>query len=315
MFADDSPLAITLVATLSQARSERDKKTVYPGEVRWQGSTFPVEVTLRGNRRLNREVCAFLPLRLNFDKKGVANSVFEGQTDLKLVVRCRADSRHADYLRSEFLIYKALNLLTPLSYSVRWVDVTYADSDKRMEDRTEGAFFVERLGRLAKRNGGESVAVEKIEVAQLDAPAAALLNLFQFLIANPDYSMISPPPSGECCHNAKLVTGPNPNTYTPMIYDFDSSGAISAKYAVSSAVLKIDKVTERVYMGYCEQNGDLPNARAQLLALRAQLIAVSSDDTFLSQAKKARIMRFLQTGFEILADDRTFERKVVGACR
>ena len=315
LFADDAPLAITLAAPLSQTRSERDKSALYPGEVRWASRSFPVELTLRGNRRLSRKVCAFPPLRLNFDSKTTSGSVFEGQSDIKLVVQCREGELYADYLRAEYLMYKALNVLTPLSYQVRWVDVTYTDTDGEMKNRLEGAFFVERKGELAKRNGRKSVDVEKIGIGALDLPAAALLNLFQFVIANPDYSLTTGPAGDECCHNAKLVTGPTQGTYTPLIYDFDSSGAINTKYARPPAVLDIKKVTDRLYMGYCEEGVALDDARARILANQAQLIGVFTADPLLSSGKKSRLIAFLEQGFEILGDDARFKRVIVSRCR
>ncbi len=315
LFASDTPLEITLSAPLSQARSERDKSAVYPGEVRWDTRTFPVEVTLRGNRRLNRKVCAYPPLRLNFDKKTTADSVFDGQTNLKLVVQCGDGTLHADYLRAEYLMYKALNVLTPLSYQARWINVTYTDTDGQMEDRSEGAFFVERTGRLAKRKGRKSAEVGTIRIDELDLPSAALVNLFQFVIANPDYSLTTAPAGDECCHNAKLVTGPTQGTYTPLIYDFDSSGAINTKYARPPLVLDIKKVTDRIYMGYCDENGVLDDARARMLAAREEIIGVFTADPVLSPRKKSRVVDFLERGFEILSDDGRFRKVVLNRCR
>lgn len=315
LFKDETPLAITLVAPLSQAKAERDKSAIYPGEVRIEESALPVEITLRGNRRLNRKVCAYPPLRLEFKKQTASHSIFDGQSDLKLVVQCRDGLVYADYLRAEYLIYKALNLLTPLSYQVRWVDVTYVDSAGEMKDRVEGAFFVERKGRLAERNGREVADLPGIEIKELDQPAAALLDLFQFVIANPDYSLTTAPPGDECCHNAKLLTGTTPGTYTPLIYDFDSAGAINAKYAVPAANLDIRKVTDRFYMGYCEGNDVLQDARARILAAKSQMLDLFTADPLMSPGRKSRLIEFMTDGFDILGDDKRFTKNIVNRCR
>ena len=315
LFAAGSALAITLSAPLSRAKSERDKSAVYPGTVLSEGNTFPVELTLRGNRRLNRKVCSYPPLRLDFDKQATTGTVFEHQRDLKLVVQCRSGTQYADYLRAEYLIYKALNVLTPLSYAARWVDVTYIDTDGKMKDRVEGAFFVERKGRLAKRNGRKVADKPGIKISELDLPAAALLDLFQFVVANPDYSFTTAPPGDECCHNAKLLAAPTPGSYTPLIYDFDSSGAINAKYAVPAANLSIKKVTDRFYMGYCEGNASLADARTRILASQTQVLELFAADPLLSARSKSRLIPFLTKGFEILSDDDRFTKNIINRCR
>lgn len=315
LFASNAPLAITLSGPFTQAKSERDKSAVYPAEVRSEGGTFPVELTLRGNRRLKKNVCAYPPLRVEFEKSAVKQSVFKHQTDLKLVVRCRDGAMYADYLRAEYLIYKALNVLTPLSFEARWIDVRFVDTNGKMKDRLEGAFFVERKSRLAKRNGRKVVDMPGINLTELDFPAAVLLDLFQFVVANPDYSFTTAPPGDECCHNAKLLMGPRPGSYTPLIYDFDSSGAINTKYAVPAANLPIKKVTDRYYMGYCEANDAAKDARTRILAARAQVLELFNSDPLLSAGMKSRLMKFMTAGFDILSDDKGFARQIIGRCR
>jgi len=315
LFASDAPLAITLTGPLSQAKRERDKSAVYAAEVRSEGRSFPVQLTLRGNRRLNKKVCAYPPLRVEFEKAAVTETLFEHQSDLKLVVQCRDGAVYADYLRAEYLIYKALNLLTPLSFQARWIDATFTDVDRKMDDRVEGAFFVERKSRLAKRTGRKVVDMPGINLTELDFPAAALLDLFQFVIANPDYSFTTAPPGDECCHNAKLLIGPKPGSYTPLIYDFDSSGAIKTKYAVPAPNLPIKKVTDRYYMGYCEANDAAKDARTRLLASRAEVIELFATDRVLSARMKSRLIKFMTTGFDILSDDGLFTRQIINRCR
>jgi hypothetical protein len=315
LFASDAPLAITLTAPLSRAKDERDKAAVYAGEIRSEGRTFPLELTLRGNRRLSKKTCAYPPLRVEFEKTAVKETIFEHQSDLKLVVQCRDGAMYADYLRAEYLIYRALNLLTPLSFDVRWVDVAFIDSDRKMKDRAEGAFFVERKSRLAKRNGREVADMPGIRISELDLPAAALLDLFQFVVANPDYSFTTAPPGDECCHNAKLLTGPTPGSYTPLIYDFDSAGAINTKYAVPAANLRIKKVTDRYYMGYCEANDVLKEARARILASRAQVLELFNNDPLLGSSMKSRLINFMTKGFDILSDDARFTKHIINRCR
>ncbi|MCB1693292.1 MAG: hypothetical protein KDI19_11035 [Pseudomonadales bacterium] len=313
LFESDAPLALTVTADLSKAERERDKEAKYPGTVQISGKQFEVDVELRGNRRLNPQICRHPPLRLDFRKKEIDDTLLDHQNDIKLVVQCQPGSRFADYVRAEFLVYKAMNLLTPLSYRVRWVDATFVDTSGRGE-RTEGAFFVERKSRLAKRNELDAADLQHISVDQLAAKHAALVNLFQYVIANPDYSLIAPPPGDDCCHNAKLLTD-GKGTFEPVIYDFDSAGVVDASYAVPAAGLGIRRVTDRTYRGYCIHNEALTGARAALLQKAQQIIGLFRDDPLLGTRQKNRSTRFLEKSFEHLTKDRLFERYIVSRCR
>lgn len=315
LFDNEGPLSLTLVAPFSEAMADRDKSIAYPGELRAGDTVFAIDLSLRGNRRLNKAVCRYPPLRVDFKKEQIKDTVFDKQNDVKLVVQCNSGSRYADYLRAEYLIYKSLNLLTPLSYQARWVEVTFVDPEGKMKDRTEGAFFVERKSRLAKRNDLEAADVVSIRIRELNQDAAALLSLFQFVIANPDYSLVASPPGEECCHNAKLLAGPEPGFYTPVIYDFDSAGTVDADYAIPADGLGINKVTQRLFRGYCDHNERLAAARAKMIESEAAIIALFESDPVLGAGKKRQASRFLARGFDQLKDEKDFERNVINRCR
>ncbi|XOV88837.1 MAG: hypothetical protein ACFHX7_02885 [Pseudomonadota bacterium] len=314
LFESDAPIAFRLEGPVTTWTAERDKEKAYPGRISWEGESFPVEVTLRGNHRLKKSSCRYPPLRLEFDKEVRSDTIFDKQKDIKLVVQCKPGGRFLDYLRVEYLTYQALALLTPLSYQARWVELTYVDTDGEQEPRVEPAFFVERKARLAKRVGLETTDVERISVDALDADQAALIALFQFVIANADYSMVAPPPGDVCCHNAKLLIDAD-NRYIPVIYDFDSAGLVDASYALPAGMLGQTDVRQRFYRGYCAHNDAVTRARDQLLALQTRLTALFDSDPLLSNRQKKKAVKFLDAGFDILKTPRRFDREIIGECR
>ena len=243
LFESDAPLAFDLTGPLRTMSLERDKSKAYPGQLQLGDKVLNVELTMRGNRRLDKTVCKYPPLKLAFNKDETKDTLFEKQKDIKLVVQCSNGSRYDDYLRTEFLIYKAFNLVTPANYRVRWVTVTYKDSEHG-GDYVAPAFLIERKARLAKRLGLETTDVARIKVSELDAYQAALAALFEYMVANPDYSMLVGPPGDECCHNAKLLMTPS-HTYLPVIYDFDNTGVVDAKYAIPPDGLPIRSAQAR----------------------------------------------------------------------
>jgi len=315
LFSSDDDLNIQLTAEFRLLSSQRDKTRLYPGQLKVNNIEVPVDIRVRGNFRLKKETCRFPPLSVDFKKnKDLKDSPFAKQQDLKLVVQCKPGKVYLSYLRAEFLTYKALNMLTDMSYRVRWVEVTYTDQATGKQTGTRSAFFVEKKKRVAKRNGLKTVKGHvRIAPEELKANQAALLDLFQFIIGNTDYSLIRSTDPTDCCHNAKLLRTKE-GIYVPGIYDFDNTGLVNASYAQVSPELRIRKVTNRLYRGYCRDAAVMSAAREQLLSNQEKILALFTEDAKLGKRRK-RSKQYLGKSFEIIAKQSEYTKKITNACR
>lgn len=314
LFESDMTLPIILTGPFKVINKERDKTKQYTGSLKIANNVVDVQFRPRGNNRLKKKVCSSAPLKILFDKQSSPATVFDNQSELKLVVLCRQTSRYQDYIRIEYLIYKLLNKITEKSYRARWVDIVYQDTDQNVTPRREKGFFIEQKKRMAKRLDLNTVDVKKIKLKQIDPEQAALLALFQFVISNADYSLLTSIAGKNCCHNAKLLLDKN-DDHIPFIYDFDSSGLVNPSYAIPSASLPITRVTHRLYRGYCRHNESLKAAREQLIASSDELIVLFESDPILSSRAKPKAVKFLRKSFKLLENDKQYSKNITGACR
>lgn len=314
LFETKETVRFVLEGNFRLMQRERDKTVAYPGKVVHNGTTYDVDISLRGNRRLSKEVCDYPPLRLDFSKKQIKDTIFDKQDDVKLVVQCDDPGRYADYLRTEYLAYAAISLVTLNNYRARWAEITYRDTDDPDEVRVEPAFFVERKSRLAKRAGLDKTNVIRVAYSELEARQATLMALMQFVIGNPDFSLTAAPPGEECCHNAKLLVD-DKGRYHPVIYDFDSTGLVDASYAVPPDGLGIRRVTQRVFRGYCAHNDKLKDVRDEILGRADAILALFEEDPVLSDRAKRKAVRFLTQSFETLRDEDEFRDEIIEECR
>jgi len=311
LFESLVPLEVSLSGPFNQIRRERDKAKGYEGTLDTGEDSFDIELRVRGNKRLDSDVCSRPPLRIEFEPKAIKETLYAHQKSLKLVVQCKATAAYRDYLRAEFLVYRMFNLLTPLSYNVRWLKVSYFDEKGKV--RQEPAFFIERKSRLAKRNNLKTTKVGRIHRSALEPDSSALVGLFQYMVSNADYSVVASA-DDSCCHNAKILTGED-SRYRPIIYDFDSSGLVNASYATPNAAIGIKRITQRLYRGYCAHNSQLNEARRQVLSMREALLDVLRTDTVLRErAIKQRVKYFTQS-LDMIADEKVWQEKVLDACR
>jgi hypothetical protein len=315
LFAASDPVHLTITAPLpGLMRSRGDPGRVAGTVTDPSGQQLPATFALRGITRRTRDTCDFPPLRVDFTTPPPATSLFAGQKHLKLVTHCRKSPAFDQYVLLEYAAYRMYNLLTPHSIRVRLANIDYRNSDGSPIASRIG-FFLEDVGDVAKRNGVREVhAGTRIPVNFLTPTDAARYALFQHMIANHDWAMNAGPAGDECCHNAKLIGVAAPGQAVPVPYDFDFSGLVNAPYAVAPDVLKIDRVTQRVYRGYCAHNAQALQVAREMRTAQPQLLAVLAETPGLSPKKQQSAAEFLARFFADIASDADVGAKVLNHC-
>jgi hypothetical protein len=316
-FANDTPLELKFTGPFLQLSRVDDERPWHDAVLEYPGPaedivSLDVEVRIRGRSRLDN--CDFPPLSIDFEREGVAGTVFAGQDRLKLVTLCKSGSSYEDYLRTEFLIYRLFNLLTDRSFRVRWATVEYVYTDtRRPRAETSAAFFIEEDREVAERLAMEVVETESIDRELLDTRYTARLALFQFLVGNTDWAVTGGPPGDLCCHNGKPLRNAD-GRYVVLPYDFDNSGLVNAEYAVPSEVLPIRFVRTRLYRGFCSMNDELDRAIDEIHAMRDSVINIL-DDPSIRDRTRDRSLEYIDDFFEIINDREERQEHFYEQCR
>ena len=293
LFEDTAALDVALDGPLGELMDDPDSREQLPFVLRAQNSEHAIRVRLRGKSRLR--VCDFLPLRLNFRKSEVEETVFAGQDKLKLVVPCHARASAEDNVIEEYAIYRLFNLLTPASYRVRLLQMTFTDTTRDGERTNLHAFVLEPDEQLAARLGGRESALQEVSLRWLDERQMALVYIFQYLIGNLDWSLVSAEDEQTCCHNGTLVETGEHILYVP--YDFDLSGFVDAPYAFPPPDLRLRSVTQRRYRGFCTERRYLEEALDTIVSKRREMDALIRSLPVLSDKDKERRVGYLDRFF------------------
>lgn len=311
LFDDNAVLHVELVGPLSSLFEEGGDRKEQPFVLRANDIEHLIKVRQRGKSR--RRVCSFPPLRINFAVGEATQSIFEGQEKLKLVSHCREkDSAQLDMLE-EYAAYRIFNLISDISYKVRLLHITYTDTDSRPGENTfdRYGFLIESASELADRVGGQPVQVAGVSLHSLDSHQAAAVFIFQYLIGNTDWSLVTADEDETCCHNGDLFDIGSARHFVP--YDFDLAGLVNARYARPDGSLRISKVTQRLYRGYCLPTDTLSNALNAIKARKIDILDVISQLPELSERDTKRAADYLDRFF-VQADNaekivQSFERK------
>lgn len=311
LFENDAVIDVELIGPIGSLIKDKDDEVEVPFTLIANGIEHQIHVRVRGKSRLR--VCDFPPLRLNFSKDAPEKSVFAGQDTLKLVTHCRNRAVAQMDALQEFGAYQIFNRISDVSYRVRLLRITYTDTEDRFEPKLDEyyAFLIESQAGLAARVGGEPVNVTGISLKSLDDEQAAQVYVFQYLIGNTDWSMVMAEGDDTCCHNGDVIEIGSARFYVP--YDFDLAGLVNAKYAYPDPSLRIRKVTQRMYRGFCTESGNLQVALATIKARQADIINVFTEMPGLFAKDREQSIDYLGQFFARSDDEEklisTFEKR------
>ncbi len=296
LFASHQIVEMTLTGPFGTLFADKEARVERPFTLRAQGMTHDIEVRLRGHSRVR--VCDFPPLRLNFSIEATANTIFAGQDKLKLVTHC-VDKKRPDLdVVDEYIAYRILNVIQAASYRVRLLRISYIDTGSNAERNSSArfAFALESAASLAARLGAEPANATGVSHSKYDEAQAAHVYVFQYMIANTDWSLVTSDNHDFCCHNIDLYERDGKLILVP--YDFDLAGIVNARYAYPDRTLPIDRVTQRIYRGVCMDDKKLRRAVRNIVAKRADILKVVADVPGLSERQRKRRSRFLEGFFE-----------------
>jgi hypothetical protein len=155
-----------------------------------------------------------------------------------------------------------------------------------------------------------------VKYAQLDQTQMAHVQLFQFLIANTDASLIKPSGDDDCCHNIQVLRPVDSDTARiPVPFDFDMSGFVNARYAAPPSQIPIRDVRQRYYYGLCQPDEVLGAGIAHMQSKRADIEALIANEELLSDDYKASSLKYIESFYAILDNPKRVNSEIVDRCR
>jgi hypothetical protein len=237
-------------------------------------------------------------------------TVFEGQDRLKLVTPCQTDrDEYQRYIYDEYLTYRVLNLLTPYGYRVRLVEVTYEDTSGEYEPLTKHAFVLESDEQMAERNRAVFLEVPQMHPMMADGDQSVLMGMFNYMIANTDWSAVF-------FHNAVVIRAED-GRHIAVPYDFDHSGAVNARYAQVSELIRdrIRNVRQRLYREFCRPQLTQVNAAAMFAGKREAIEELyRTFPHYQDPSHAVEAIEYYEDFWEVIADEDEFEDEIIDDC-
>ena len=209
------------------------------------GTQHQFDVKVRPRGKFRRKVCDFPPLRLKFKKDDLeAIGLAREFNKMKLVTHCM-DERYIsrDNILKEYVAYRMYQSLSPNSYRVQLVQVTYVDTGLDGAKTKRYGILIETTDQLAERlNAMRCDTCVGKTPEQLQGKNLVRLQLFQYMIGNADWNL-------SMYRNLKFVQVDGQEKWIGVPYDFDFSGLVNAPYALPNPDYNLQSVQERAFLG------------------------------------------------------------------
>jgi hypothetical protein len=267
-----------------------------------------MRVKARGEFRRSR--CSLAPFWLNIGKADVKNEHLQDTKRIKIVTHCNEGKDYGAYVLKEYLAYKMYNLISPVSFRVRLIRMTYVDTGRKNKMSNDWAFMIEPEEMLAERNNAVVFEKDDLSTRLMRPGEMDIVALFMYMIGNPDYSV-----TGR--HNIKILGLPGfgAEGYTPVPYDFDYTGLVNAAYAQPGENLGISSVRERYFMGPCRDDESFTAAIEHINQYREQILQTVNDFEYLDPKDRSTVISYLQDYFALAGDPASLVAEIRRTCR
>ncbi|WP_421917832.1 hypothetical protein [Marinifilum sp.] len=311
LFESEEVFEIVLKGDVRKLFKDRRDKPKYHSfilsyELQDERYSLPVRLKTRGHFRKKRENCYTPPLLLNFDKlPNLAKTIFIGQNKLKLVTSCI----HEKYVLREYLAYKIYQLITPKSFCVRLVKVTFEDTSRNKVITAKYGIILEDQNKLATRNNSSIRKQLELNPELIEKDEFLKMSVFQYLIGNTDWSI-------QYLHNIKIINDNEDSSLYAVPYDFDMSGIVNTPYALPAEALLLKSVRDRRYRGYCiEDMGDFESTFKTFNVLKEDIYAIYENNSLIDKTYQKRTLKYLDKFYETIWDEKISRSEFQYPCK
>jgi hypothetical protein len=201
----------------------------------------------------------------------------------------------------------------PQSLRARPVEVRYLDTERDRELGARPGILLEDEERFGERQGMTKFEGVRVDPARYDPEVLVVLNVFQYLIGNTDWSAIDGPGDEVCCHNVVPYVRAD-GSFFPVAYDFDSAGLVDAPHALPDERLPITSVRQRLYRGGCRTPEQLAPTFARFEEQRAAILALFTEQQGLDAKVAGRAREYIEDFYATLRDPKRRDRAFFRGC-
>lgn len=267
-----------------------------------EGVLVKTALKIKARGKFRRNVCDFPPLKLKFYEDNLAVAGFNPDYEsLKLVTHCIDTEEEKQIVLKEYLAYKLYNHLTPRSFQVKLVEITYVDSLNGEAPVVRYGFLIENNDEMMDRIGGDEIEEFNVGLDSVELRDRQVFSMFQFMIGNTDWKP-------HMRHNVKIIKSDDGNKTIMVPYDFDFAGIVNSSYARPNPDFRQVSILDRIYMDKVNNIEELDEVIRYFKKQKNELFEIVKNTEGLEKKNKREVLQYLRSFYNIL-DDRELSRQ------
>lgn len=283
----------------SLIKNKKVSNKKYPGTILFKnkgGEKFKMKVKIQPRGRSRRKVCSMPPLKIDFPKKALEElGLFPGCDKLKLVTNCNDTEDSDQVLMKEFWIYNLYNHITPESYKVFSVKITYVNSNDPTDRIERFAFFIENNDELAMRLNGETISQFGTQPSWITPRSYHNTLLFNYMVGNLDWDIL-------VGRNVKFIKTATSDKIILVPYDFDYAGLVKAPHARLNPDFNQRHIEQRFAKGKFTDKAALDKTVKEFMSHKDDGFQCYKNCQILNKKVKKKMNRYLGSFYQILKD-------------
>ncbi len=258
-------------------------------------------IRARGNMR--KQVSYLPPVKVDFKKPDLDSLGFLKLDKLKFVFPKDRSAKSQKKLLKEFFLYELYAQLDTTSIRVKLVDLSILHKGKKKYQFT--CFIIEDEDEYARRNNAIIVEQGRLIASACDRESFQKMVLFQYMIANTDYSVIHK-------HNLEMVKFPERARVVAVPYDFDYSGFVGHDYAMPHNTYPIENVHQRyLFPAYRISELEYDQMVEYFLSREKDLIAFCKSVEYMNAKSIKENEKYLASFFKMLRKPKRLKNELV----
>lgn len=288
---------VTLELNMDELTEDRRSETKFRSFLTFKDKTgttqkWNTKIKIRGKFR--RMKCNGIPpLKIYFEKEDLEHAGLSTFNDYKIVNFCHDDEVIAkELVIKEYLTYRLYNEITPESFRVQLLKITYKDSNSRKKKK-QWAILIEDTAEARAR-----IAAEKpkkgfiLQEKNFNVEQIQTMTLFQYMIGNTDFSIRFEKNCKFMIKGGQLIMIP---------YDFDFSGIVDAPYAAPNSNYGLSSLQERLFMGLENELYATKPVIKLFYQKKENLLEVIHSNKKLSKETREEMISYLESFYENLS--------------
>ena len=310
LFSNQNPLKIQLNYSNKQLNLKTNDSTFIKTQLVYfdKDKKKEIKVSLRARGNFRRRNCFFTPIKMKIKKSASAETIFNGNTSLKIVLPCKNEKDNNDNIIKELIAYKIYEIVSLYHFKTRRLQIEFNNKTQKGEKKYDlKGFLIEDDDKLAKRFDGK-ILKRKIHPLAIELLNSVNLSFFNYMIGNTDFS-------SSYQHNGKLLFYKNKIISIP--YDFDLTGWVNPSYGKGVINRLGYQTKKRKYIGFKRDQEVFEKARNHFKASKNKIFTLvnSFKTDFDHQYEFDNMLDYLEDFYRILESDKLFNRLVVSQAR